>query len=67
MKKTFAILFILVFLLSLGGFPAHAQTVAQKSSFAYIPLISPAGATSVPIEFRARQAFDRLAPRLLQA
>jgi hypothetical protein len=64
MKKTFAILFTLVFLISMGGVPVQARA---QSSFAYIPLISPAGKPSVPIEFRARQAFDALAPRLLQA
>jgi hypothetical protein len=67
MKKPLAILFILVFLLSLGGFPVHAQAVTQRTSFAYVPLIFPGGVISIPIEFRARRAFDALASRLLQA
>jgi hypothetical protein len=67
MKKMIAVLFILVFLLSLGGFSAHAQAVVQKTSFAFIPLISPGEDTSGPIVFRARDAFNTLAPRLLEA
>ena len=67
MRKTLAVLFIMVFLLSLGGFSAHAQAQVQANSFGYLPLVSPGGDSSVPLEFRARQAFDRLAPRLLQA
>ncbi len=67
MKKTLAVLFMLVFLLSLGGFPAHAQAQVRTTSFAYIPLISPGDDSSVPVVFRARQAFTALTPRLLDA
>ena len=67
MQKTLRVLFLLIFLLSLGNLPAHAQAQAQPSSLAYIPLISPQGDTSVPVVFRARQAFEALAPKLLEA
>jgi hypothetical protein len=68
MKKTLRILLALIFLLSLGSLTAYAQS--ETTSFAYIPLVSPASpdqSTSVPIEFRARQGFEALTSRLLDA
>ncbi len=69
MKKTSTVVFLIVFLFSVGSLPAHAQAQAQAqhTSFAYIPLISPKGGTSLPAVFRARQAFEILAPQLLDA
>jgi hypothetical protein len=68
MKKTLHILLALIFLLSLGSLTANGQS--ETTSFAYIPLVSPASpdqSTSVPIEFRARQGFEALMSRLLDA
>ena len=67
MKKTMTVLLTLIFLLSLGILPAQAQAQTQLTSFAYIPLISPLGETALPVVFRARQAFEALAPQLLKA
>ena len=67
MKKTLTVLLTLIFLLSLGILPAQAQAQGRPTSFAYIPLVSPQGETALPVEFRARQAFEAMAPQLMEA
>ena len=66
MKKFLNVLFVLVFLLSLGSLGVHAQGV--KTSIAYLPLLTPTGQSDGGTDyFQARQAYERLAPKLMEA